>query len=319
MRFRRFDLVHPTKGECSRHVRLIPPKGKPRWTDYEVQLAKLLSSGWKIVAIDDQPTRGSNPSPDAAPSEGSETKKAPPHTDKQSAEKPLRGHRSQRKRPAEVQPARSKGSCNWMRPEGRASPEALLAAEQAAGLLGELAGKASLKAQASRGIDVSGLLLALETGDNPLPFLESPIERPRARVLVTPDCSGSTQGWSWVARAWARALSSHPELEVAYVENCNGSLYKGNGSSGSFTEKEERLLLGGLDLLVYLGDEDGRLLAEARARAGTLVIALDSFAASVQRPRLRSSERGRLLWIDRVSAKAPLTWVEGLRLALKSA
>lgn len=196
----------------------------------------------------------------------------------------------------------------------RVSKEMIESAENSAKLLAKLVGRAGIKMRQGVTVNVEELLVALEIGDNPLPALERPRERPKCRVLVTPDCSGSCQSWSGVGQAWALHLSKNPELEIVYLDNANGDFW-------SVQEDEEvSKLLSSVDILVYLGDSDGRSLCQSYARQGVTVIALDCFAASVARPRLKAERfgQGRLFWVDRVSNDNPATWTEALRASLTS-
>ena len=188
--------------------------------------------------------------------------------------------------------------------------EYLATARRSGDLLAKVAGRSSKKTVYSTGVDVDGLLMALEIGENPIPYLEKPVERSNIKVLITPDCSGSTQGWNGVAQGWAQVLASHENLDVIYVQNSNGWLIADLG------DKETKNLVQSVDLLVYLGDCDGRELCERYASYGTTVIALDSFCARVAEPRRRDKKNEKILWYDRCSAKEPSTWETALRMAL---
>lgn len=193
---------------------------------------------------------------------------------------------------------------------GRAvSASALESAE----LLTELVGRSQVKTL--QGVEVNSLrlLTALETGDNPLPPLEAPKERPKVRVLITPDCSGSCQGWSGVGQAWAMHLSNLPDVEVVYLTNSNGEFYEIRDveNSGAWS-----VLLEKIDLVIYLGDGDGRQMCEQYARKGATVLSLDCYCAFVANPRAKSFVEGRLCWVDRVSAKDPATWAQAVKVGI---
>lgn len=184
------------------------------------------------------------------------------------------------------------------------------AAAASAKLLKGLVGRAVNDTPSGTQVDAERLLLTLETGDNPLPALDVPRKRPRARVLISPDCSGSTQDWSGVGQAWAIAIAGADGLEVVYEENTNGELPEPGDTAQ---------LLAKVDLVVYLGDSDGHVLCHKYANQGATVIALDSYKASWANPRVREDVRtrsGRLLWLDRTSAKDPDTWTAALEHAL---
>ena len=185
--------------------------------------------------------------------------------------------------------------------------EVLASAEASAKLLLQLVGRAESKLKRGIVIDSERLVTALEIGDDPLPALETPDERPRLRVLVTPDCSGSTQGWSGLATAWAQYLSRVPDLEVIYLENVNGDLARG-------LHQQARQLVERVDLVLYLGDMDGYNLCRQYAGWGATVVALDSYCANVAKPRCKTEQihGGTLHWVDRVSAKIPDTWHQAI-------
>lgn len=195
----------------------------------------------------------------------------------------------------------------------RVTPELLASAEESAKMLSKLLGKSPRKLWQGVEVRAKDLLVALEVGDNPIPPLEAPRERRRLRVLVSPDCSGSTQGWSGLACAWARHLEKLPEVDVIYVKNFNGKFWDVDTSDRGTEE-----LLARCDLLLYLGDSDGEVLCHHYAKIGATVIAFDSYCANAETPRLRTSKKGTgvVHWVDRVSAHAPQTWTQALSLVL---
>jgi len=195
-----------------------------------------------------------------------------------------------------------------------ATPELLKSAKQSAEFLKELIGRSSQKTKSSVTIDAERLLVALEIGDDPLPALEVPDQRPKVKVLVTPDCSGSCQDWSGLGQAWALHLAEIPDVDVIYFTNCNGHFWEVEGGIAvdRILEKES------IDLVLYLGDGDGRDDCRKWAEKGAMVIALDSYCAKVCSPRKNSEKigRGTLHWVDRVSAHSPWSWTESVRLCL---
>jgi hypothetical protein len=203
--------------------------------------------------------------------------------------------------------------------------ELLKSAEASAELLAELVGRSALKVQYSVTVNAEALLTALEIGDNPLPPLESPDERPKVRILVSPDCSGSTQSWNGLGQAWALHLSSFPDVDVSYVDNFNGEFdlwtRVGDAYVQSQTTEQVKELLGKMDIILYLGDGDGRKLCSDYARGGVTVLAFDTYCANAEKPRLKIEELGHgghLYWVDRVSVKAPETWAQAIRLCLNT-
>lgn len=192
----------------------------------------------------------------------------------------------------------------------RVEPGLLESAEESAKLLAELIGKSQKKIRRGTTIDVEELLIALEMGDNPLPPLEAPDERPKMKILVTPDCSGSTQGWSGLGQAWALHLSKLEGVDVIYAPNFNGEFY-------GINQSDVNGLISSVDILIYLGDGDGYELCRHYSSMGATVIALDSYSANVAKPRLTELSEGGMYWVDRVSAKAPKSWAEAVEICLK--
>ncbi len=189
-------------------------------------------------------------------------------------------------------------------------------AAKSAALLAELVGQSSLKTIQGTDIDIFDLLIALEIGDNPLPALECPRLRPRMRVLITPDSSGSTQNWSGLARAWSIELSKVPEVDVLYVDNMNGQFV---GPAQDFLpDSAVDELLRKIDLVVYLGDEDGKNFCCDCASQGTMVVALDSYCAYRASPRLSITQVGGgfVYWVDQVSVHNTDSWSEALQLVI---
>jgi len=195
------------------------------------------------------------------------------------------------------------------------SGKARESAKKSAELLAELVGRSSQKIIQGIDVDVEEFLIALEIGDNPIPPLERPRERPRLRLLITPDSSGSTQNWSGLGRAWALLLAKLPDVDVIYADNRNGEFWEIK------QEREWQKLVSEVDVVIYLGDGDGRRMCHRYAESGATVVALDCHSARVAQPRLagifRKPKGGTLYWVDRVSAKEPETWYKALTLILR--
>lgn len=192
------------------------------------------------------------------------------------------------------------------------------AARKSAQLLAELIGRSTQKTVQGTQVQALDLLLALETGDNPLPALERPRLRPSLKVLITPDSSGSCQDWSGLGRAWALEVSKLPDVDVIYVENMNGQ-FMGAGYRVVADEAVDGMLRE-VDVVIYLGDGDGYDLCHDYASRGATVVALDSYCASVAKPRLREVNRrgsGVVYWVDKVSNCDAATWFDGLKLVME--
>ncbi len=213
-----------------------------------------------------------------------------------------------------VQNAGQNGGAGVYSPQPlQTNPALLKSAEESAEALARLVGRSAKKVKRGVTIDVEKLLVALETGNDPLPALETPDEKPKLRILVTPDCSGSTQSWNGLGQAWALHLSKLPDVDVVYYENFNGEFWE-------VKENEEvQKLINSVDVVIYLGDGDGTELCRRYTSYGATVVALDSYCASLENPRLTSTEQignGTLYWVSSVSAKAPHTWKTGIELCL---
>ena len=200
-------------------------------------------------------------------------------------------------------------------------PEILRSAEESATLLADLLGRSGLKVRSGISVHAEKLLVALETGDDPVPHLEHPDARPKMRVLVTPDCSGSTQSWNGLGQAWAAHLSVSPDVDVVYADNHNGEIMIGNlNERGDPDAAAVRALLQTVDAIVYLGDGDGTNRCRNFVKEfGVTVVALDSYCASDPKPRMRTESYGgsTLYWVDRVSAWEPWSWTAALKLCLR--
>lgn len=190
--------------------------------------------------------------------------------------------------------------------------------EKSAELLKCIVGQSHLRMRQGIEINAKEFLIALKIGDNPIPPLEMPHEVPRLRVIITPDCSGSTQSWSGIGRGWAHHISQLDDIDVVYIENMNG-IFMWRNYSQVIPQKAD-VFLKEADMLIYLGDGDGYNLCNSYADSGARVIAFDCHLASIAKPRLqeihRKSSGGELYWIDRVSAKNPMTWYGALKLVL---
>jgi len=298
----------------------------------ERRFSRLLSAGYKVVKSDDNIPDGkvgeeekkntdlvigTTKSGDASHGgdhASCEVKDSPNH-----AERGNRGGRGKNPHHYGGKPRLQKGAPERIERRGgsgvysptplKSNQKLLDSAEKSAKLLAELVGRSQRKIRRGTTIDVENLLIALETGDNPLPFLESPDERPKMKILVTPDCSGSTQGWSGLGQAWALHLSKLEGVDVIYVPNFNGELV---GVRSSDVDG----LIGSVDVLIYLGDGDGQDLCRHYASLGAMVMALDCYSANFCKPRLAESEKG-MYWIDRVSAKVPESWAEAIEICLE--
>lgn len=199
------------------------------------------------------------------------------------------------------------------------SPAMRQSAAKSARLLAELVGRSSQKTIQGTEVNAFDLLVALETGDNPLPALERPRLRPRLRVLITPDCSGSTQDWSGLGQAWALEIANLPDdVDVTFAYNMNGQFMNADGRM--VLDSAVDTMLRDADIVIYLGDGDGYKLCHDYAAKGATVVALDCYCASVASARLKEVNRrgsGCVYWVDKVSVHEPSTWHDALKLVLE--
>ncbi|OHB18631.1 MAG: hypothetical protein A2666_04515 [Parcubacteria group bacterium RIFCSPHIGHO2_01_FULL_47_10b] len=298
---------------------------------------RLLSKGWEVVQPGDEAARnrkqwkkhtdvvcGTNQTGDQthggqhASGEVENSPNRMPRGNRGSQNR--RGKKSEKKHPLrlKVQRAKQTGNGAVYAPQPlRYSKEIYEAAQGAAELLARLVGKSERKTFQGTEVNVQKLLMSLEIGDNPIPYLETPRERPRIRVLITPDCSGSTQNWSGVGCAFAQHLSKLPDVDVVYHKNFNGELWDERREQVPVLTKK---LLSEVDVVLYLGDADGYELCASYARQGANVVALDCKSASVADPVVTERKRigsGSLCWVIRCSAKEPSTWFRPLKLVLQ--
>ena len=142
------------------------------------------------------------------------------------------------------------------------------------------------------------LLVALETGNDPLPALETPERKAETSYSRYPrTVPVATQSWNGLGQAWALHLSKLPDVDVVYYENFNGEFWE-------VKENEEvQKLINSVDVVIYLGDGDGTELCRRYTAYGATVVALDSYCASLENPRLTSTEQignGTLYWVSSV-------------------
>lgn len=104
-----------------------------------------------------------------------------------------------------------------------------------------ISGLSSKKCQKNKyNIDPIGLALSYKKGDNPIDFLSKPVEQERKpAILITPDYSGSTAGFSAFTKSISALLAQ--KFDMYYVSNHNGQI---------------RQPLPEVDLILYMGDRD---------------------------------------------------------------
>lgn len=304
------------------------------------QFRRLLSKGWKVVKSEqeDSTAVGEEEKKDTDQVDGStqsgnqshggehsscEVKDSPNVAEAGEQQKPTRGKRGRGGRQEQKRDDRQEGVVVKKQsvPGGRSiycptpiqvSSASLKSCEESAELLKKLIGRSMLKQPESIRVDALELLVALETGENPLPALERKAERSRSKILVTPDCSGSTQSWSGLGQGWAVHLAKQQDVDVTLLTNSNGEFW-------GIDHKESMKLVEAADIVIYLGDMDGYRSCSEYANAGATVIALDSSHSRFGDPRLVEKKigKGHLFWISAVSAKHPESWKVAIELVLK--
>lgn len=198
------------------------------------------------------------------------------------------------------------------------------AARKSAELLSNFVGKSQAMIEYGVKPDIPDFLIRLKGGDNPLPSLERPNERPKMKVMITPDCSPSTQPWNGLACAWAIMLAKNPDLDVLYCVNSNGDPVK-------VSSEKYLTLMRSSDIIIYLGDSDAMSHNKEWARDfGLHVICLSSVHTSigvVPQWKIKQNKvhlivqkygRGVLRYATGVSDKDPRTWARALNLCLNS-
>lgn len=187
---------------------------------------------------------------------------------------------------------------------------------KASDLLKELIGRASQnKTKFSTKLWEMEFLMALETGDNPIPYLDMPAQKRTSRVLITPDCSGSCQNWSGLSKAFAKSLLNEPDLDVIYIENNNGRFFLEDGYRGMDVSLKDIVKVhGDFDFVFYLGDGDGYNTMCEFAKSGTRCVMFDSYCASFENPKIAVECGGGLYHVWSVSTESVASWVEGLQL-----
>lgn len=211
----------------------------------------------------------------------------------------------------------------WVPPDTRGlSADEKAAAEKTARLLAELVGNI---AQRNRlGLDAVELTWRVRTGIDPSPALWRPQLTHRASVLITPDVSGSCQAWSpiWVGIAKFLHKQLGSEIELLFVENVNGEFIDQRGKPLQPALVDQ--LLERCSVVFYAGDVHGIELTEQYARAGAVVIAFDNYCASAAAPTIDRELSGHIgagqrVWVNRISASVPDTWVRAAEIAVQYA
>jgi hypothetical protein len=194
------------------------------------------------------------------------------------------------------------------------------AAQKAAKLLSEIESTKTNRTKTRSGteVDKEELIEALSTGTDPRPALNSPRERGRLSVVLSPDNSPSTAAWSQTANDFAQVLSSMPNTDATVIQNSNGEWDIERGDAGNHTAMSQRMQ--DADVMLYMGDKDGEESVKQLAADGHTVIALNgnttSSSAGDTEPYVEYVERtprgGAVYWVSGVPVDNPDKWTAAM-------
>jgi hypothetical protein len=194
------------------------------------------------------------------------------------------------------------------------------AAQKAAKLLSEIESTKTNRTKTRSGteVDKEELVEALSTGTDPRPALNSPRERGRLSVVLSPDNSPSTAAWSRTANDFAQVLSSMPNTDATVIPNSNGEWNIERGDAGNHTAMSQRMQ--DADVLLYMGDKDGEQSVKQLAADGHTVIALNgnttSSSSGDTEPYVEYVERtprgGAVYWVSGVPVDNPDKWTAAM-------
>ena len=168
-------------------------------------------------------------------------------------------------------------------------------------------------------VDAVGMLLALETGNDPTPYIDRRVKGRTINVVITADISGSCQQNSPYTQSMAMLLADAmgEQVQVYFSDNFNGLLVPAN-----WTGNEPTILYpDNTDVVIYFGDDDCLRIASHEAEKGTAFIGLSCYNARQAdgQPHLKLEKRTRkggcVLYYDRIS----ITEGIGIAAALKDA
>jgi len=139
-----------------------------------------------------------------------------------------------------------------------------------------------------------------------IPALHHHIElESKVKVLVTPDMSGSTVGWSSISQQLAKHFKKGiSNADVTIIDNFNGYISnKGYHNTPSYNDTISTLSK--YDIVLYLGDTDAEeiLTSPEMAKVETQIICLDNSYSNVGDVRLVNQQNPNTIWINGVSVK----------------
>lgn len=167
--------------------------------------------------------------------------------------------------------------------------------------LRHIVGRASKQVLRPVRIDAVGMLLALETGNDPTPYIDRRTKGRTINVVITADISGSCQQNSPYAQSMAMLLADAmgEQVQVYYAPNVNGTLILEQGGAIPYPDNT--------DVVIYFGDDDCLSVAHREAEKGAAFIALSCYNARMAdgEAHLKLSHRSRtggcVLYYDRIS------------------
>lgn len=181
--------------------------------------------------------------------------------------------------------------------------------------LRHIVGRASKQILRPVRVDAVGMLLALETGNDPTPYIDRRTKGRTINVVITADISGSCQQNSPYTQSIAMLLADAmgEQVQVYYASNVNGTLILEQGGAIPYPDNT--------DVVIYWGDDDCLRIAAREAEKGTAFIALSCYNARQAdgQPHLKLTKRTRkggcVLYYDRMS----ITEGIGIAASLKDA
>lgn len=180
--------------------------------------------------------------------------------------------------------------------------------------LKQLVGCSDKKVQRNPQTDALKVLMALETGNDPMPYFDVPSDVRGLKVLVTADISGSCQSFSDLTQGFAITLSKFPEVEVKFALNSNGYLCGVTLEESIEAYKEA-------DIVLYFGDEDCYGHGLDVEKAGATFIAFMSYRANYCDSNAHVAwdvkQKGRFLAYEKCNINNPHTIIVALRDAIQ--
>lgn len=208
-------------------------------------------------------------------------------------------------------------------PRNKFTPEQKKSVQETCRLLTRMATTGTRETSMKTKLDLNAeeLIMALELDDDPMPAIDFPYRVPMARIIISPDVSGSCEKWFRISTAWADALAmfiSRIGGKVAVADNYNAEFNNGLDMFGY-----------DCDLFLYLGDSHGydpwnreykkklrkSIFLSSDNNGGSDFILQDSTYPKIKIDKASIKDH---VFVHGISPTDTMTWVKGLKLALKS-